>query len=89
MPKAEVISKGMIDRIGFKDSVFDYTYKNIPQKNKIYFKNHEQGIKYILKILDQEKISAVGHRVVHGGEIFKSSVKINEKVIKEIINNSK
>src|SRR3989339_496071 len=36
MPKAEVISKGMIDRIGFKDSVFDYTYKNIPQKNKKY-----------------------------------------------------
>ncbi|MFH1542033.1 MAG: acetate kinase [bacterium] len=44
--------------------------------------DHKTALKAILK--DLPKISAVGHRVVHGGEKFKKSVLITDKVLKAI-----
>jgi len=68
----EPLTSGLIERIGEKNS-------------KI--KNHKQGIKIMLKQLLKTKkiksikeIKAVGHRVVHGGELSKSCI-INKKVI--------
>jgi acetate kinase len=55
--------------------------------------DHKMAIEYVLSILlsknhgvikDKSEISAVGHRVVHGGETFSSSVLITSDVIKEI-----
>jgi acetate kinase len=55
--------------------------------------DHKVAIEYVLSILlsknhgvikDKNEISAVGHRVVHGGESFSSSVLITSDVIKEI-----
>jgi acetate kinase len=55
--------------------------------------DHKVAIEYVLSILlsknhgvinDKSEISAVGHRVVHGGEVFKASVLISSEVIKEI-----
>lgn len=69
------LHEGMIDRIGFPDSV----------------KNYDQALKKALKELIEKKhiksldeIKAVGHRVVHGGEKYKDPVKITPAVIKEI-----
>lgn len=45
-------------------------------------KDHYSGLKLILEKI--EKVSAVGHRVVHGAEAFKQPVVINEKVIRGI-----
>ncbi|MCP5505023.1 MAG: acetate kinase [Chlamydiales bacterium] len=38
----------------------------------------------ILKLFEHEKIIAVGHRVVHGGETFTKSIKIDEEVLNKI-----
>ncbi len=53
--------------------------------------DHYEALKRIEKILNEKNIlknfdqlSAVGHRVVHGGEKFKKSTLIDEKVIKDI-----
>jgi acetate kinase len=55
--------------------------------------DHKVAIEYVLSILlsknhgvitDKSEISAVGHRVVHGGEVFSKSVLITSEVIKEI-----
>ena len=66
------LTQGLIERIGEKGS-------------KI--KNHKQGIKIMLQQLTESKkikklseIKAVGHRVVHGGELSKSCL-INKKII--------
>src|SRR3989339_1602599 len=78
MPSDIVLSKGLIDKIGLKGA-------------KI--KNHEDGIKFLFnKLVDKKygsiknlkEIKAVGHRVVHGGEKFKSSILIDDKLINEI-----
>ena len=55
---------------------------------------HQEGIEFILSVLtdatygcikDYKEIDAVGHRVVHGGEEFASSVLINQDVINKVI----
>jgi acetate kinase len=91
---AELLAKGMLERVGLKDSEF----KHQPKGKEAYMliqdvKNHEIGINLILKaLLDPEHgviesvndIIAVGHRVAHGGENFSTSVLINDEVKKNI-----
>lgn len=89
-----VIAKGLCERIGIEGSML--TYKpNKGDKVEIQkpMPNHEVAIQMVLDILvdkdvgviaDMSEIAAVGHRVVHGGEKFASSVVINDEVIKAI-----
>lgn len=89
-----VIAKGLCERIGIEGSML--TYKpNKGEKVEIQkpMPNHEVAIQMVLDILvdkdvgviaDMSEIAAVGHRVVHGGEKFASSVVINDEVIKAI-----
>lgn len=88
----EVSASGLCERIGLDGSV---TYKANGEKyeEEIALPNHEVAIKKVLDLLLDSKIgvlkslteiNAVGHRLVHGGEKFSSSVVITEEVIKEI-----
>lgn len=87
-----VSASGLCERIGLDGSV---TYKANGEKyeKEIALPDHEVAIKTVLELLlDKEigvldslsEINAVGHRLVHGGEKFASSVVINEDVIKTI-----
>ncbi len=69
----DLIQKGKKERIGLEGGL----------------KNHTEAIEKILKELAEQKITkkdikAIGHRVVHGGEKYSSSVLINEKVINQL-----
>ncbi len=88
------VAKGLAERIGIKGSRIKYQR---PDKPEVHFEgdilDHQMAIEYVLGILksdkygvitDLDEISAVGHRVVHGGEKFKESVLITDEVIKEI-----
>ncbi len=87
----EVLAKGIVERIGEEISFFTFKSEKIKKQNiKISVENHTQGIKLISdSLLDskfgviksKDDIDAVGHRLVHGGEEFSGSVKINEKVL--------
>lgn len=89
-----VIAKGLCERIGIEGSMLTYKPNN-GSKVEIQkpMPNHEVAIQMVLDILvdkevgviaDMSEIAAVGHRVVHGGEKFASSVVINDEVIKAI-----
>jgi acetate kinase len=91
MEKKEVIAQGIIEKIGMKGSFLKVT---LPNGEKVVLEGeileHRAGIEYILGVLLSEKygciqsleeIDAVGHRVVHGGERFNTSVLITEEVI--------
>lgn len=91
MESKEVIAQGGIEKIGMKGSFLKLT---LPDGNKVMLEGeileHRAGIEYILGVLLSEKygciktleeIKAVGHRVVHGGERFNSSVLITDEVI--------
>lgn len=47
-------------------------------------KNHEEAMRSVLKILKDQKIDKVGHRVVHGGEKFTKPTKINFLTIRQL-----
>ncbi len=93
MDNEKVIAKGLLERIGIDGSRLKH------KKNEEKFviekdvKNHKEGLEMIVRTMTDEKtgviknlseIDAVGHRVVHGGERFASSVRINDEVIQEI-----
>ncbi|MGL5978134.1 MAG: acetate/propionate family kinase [Erysipelotrichaceae bacterium] len=85
--QAEIL-EGSIDRIGLADSNFSYTYDVHKIKEVLTIKDHEQAILTLLQTLVQEKIvqdlqeiKCVGHRVAHGGELFKTSAIMNETTL--------
>ena len=87
----QVLAKGLCERIGIDGK---FTYK-APGKDTIdavdvAMPTHSEAIQAVLNALvDKDngviasmgEIDAVGHRVVHGGETFASSVKIDDKVM--------
>ncbi len=89
--KYEVLAKGLAERIGIDGSKIKIKYAN-GDKNEVVIDlpNHEVALREVFKLLlngaisNMDEISAVGHRVVHGGEIFKNSVVINDKVLEQI-----
>lgn len=85
-------ASGNCERIG-QDGMVTYKVDGDKQKFEADLPNHGVAIKLVLDLLvDKERgvissldeIHAVGHRMVHGGEKFSSSVVINEEVIKQI-----
>lgn len=97
MESKEVVAQGGIEKIGMKGSFLKLT---LPDDRKVMLEGeileHRAGIEYILGVLlskeygcitSLEEIDAVGHRVVHGGERFNSSVLITDEVI-EMLNES-
>lgn len=47
-------------------------------------KNHEQALKNVLVRLPIKNVCAIGHRIVHGGNIFTKTTKITPAVLKKI-----
>jgi acetate kinase len=91
MPNEEVITKGLIERIGLSDSVFNITVNGEKQTEITDIPNHEVAVELLLSKLTSlgiikslEEIEGVGHRVVHGGEEFQDSVLINDEIIEKI-----
>lgn len=89
-----LLCKGLIERIGNENSML--THKNFAGAEKslqVPIENHKEAFDYLVKTLvDSEagvisninEIGAVGHRIVHGGEKFSSSVIIDGDVLDEI-----
>lgn len=93
MPAGSIAAKGMVERIGQADAQLHYSANSHPICQTIQAADHQQAMKAILAILtdaqagavkDAAEIQAVGHRVVHGGEEFTGSVKIDDAVLKSI-----
>ncbi|WP_170007927.1 acetate kinase [Bacillus fonticola] len=91
MPEETVVTKGLVERIGLPDSIFSISVKGENQKEIIDIPNHASAVKMLLSKLTElriieslDEIEGIGHRVVHGGEIFSESVLITDEVIAEI-----
>ncbi len=91
MPSEEVITKGLVERIGMNDSIFTITVNGEKQKETLDIPDHNVAVEMLLnkltdlKIIESlNEIEGVGHRVVHGGEEFADSVLITEEVLQKI-----
>ena len=93
MEDGSVLTSGKYERIGESEAFLTHKAqgKKVVIKKAAY--NHKEAIEFVLeqftnpeyKVIDSlDEIDAIGHRVVHGGEIFKESAVIDEKVMNEI-----
>ncbi|MBP5677716.1 MAG: acetate kinase [Bacteroidales bacterium] len=90
---AQVMAKGLLERIGLDMGEFTHKWNGQKHYEQKPIPNHTEGIKIVLKALtdpeigvikDLKEIGAVGNRVAHGGEIFKDSCLVTDKVIEQI-----
>lgn len=92
MPGAEVLAKGLVERIGEPTSRLVHSCGDDSTTLEEAVPNHEAAMELILRVLvqpggaieDLSEIEAVGHRVVHGGEEFTGSVIIDDRVLASI-----
>ncbi len=90
----EVLAKGLCERIGLEGARLVYQPKGGEKEiTNADMPNHKKAVELVLSALvntntgvirDLADVSAVGHRIVHGGEKFAGSVLITDEVIKTI-----
>ncbi|MBU5590852.1 acetate kinase [Clostridium sp. MSJ-4] len=94
MANEMALAKGLVERIGIEGSILT---QKVEGRDKYVVKetmnDHNDAIRIVLDALvdkengvikNMEEISAVGHRVVHGGEKYSKSVIIDDEVMKEL-----
>ena len=91
--REETLVQGIVEKIGEEHSIFRQRVQGRKVERRVKVRNHKDGLRLILDSLknpskgvirDQSEISAVGHRVVHGGSDFVESTVIDDKVIETI-----
>lgn len=94
MATEDCMVQGLVERIGIEGSILT---QKVEGKDKYVInsdiKDHKEAIRLVLEALvdpvhgvikSMDEISAVGHRVVHGGEKYSDSVLIDDEVLKSI-----
>ena len=90
---SERLIKGNFERIGGMKSTLRINVRGNKEQIAHIARDFDEAIEFVLEVLlkpeynlikSLDEIQAVGHRIVHGGEMFSQSVLIDEKVIKEI-----
>ena len=91
MDENRSIASGIIEQIGENDSYAKIEYDGQKIEKREYIKDHNSGLTLMNMLLIEsctikslDELSAIGHRVVHGGEKFSKPVIINEEVLNEI-----
>ncbi|MCQ2520326.1 MAG: acetate kinase [Lachnospiraceae bacterium] len=90
----EVMAKGLCERIGIENSQITYQPKDGDKDiTLVDMPDHTKAVEMVIKKLTDpeigvvsslDEIDAVGHRIVHGGEKFATSVIIDDEVMKAI-----
>ena len=89
--KYEVVAKGLAERIGIDGSKVSIKYADGSKKEVVNpLPTHNEALQEVFNLLlngalaDLNEITAVGHRIVHGGEVYANSVVIDENVVKTV-----
>ena len=91
MPSEEVITSGLVERIGQEVGNFVIKVNGEKIQTQTPIPDHQVAVDLLLNALvdhhiveSLEEIDAVGHRVVHGGEDFDDSVVVDEEAVKKV-----
>ncbi len=91
MDDRSVLAAGLVERIGEEEGRIKHEIAgNAPEVNLVAIPDHQAGLNMVVQrllkgiIASPNEITAVGHRVVHGGEKFSAPTIINEEVINVI-----
>lgn len=96
MPERKELVNGIVERIGMEGSSCILKFNNQITREHSEVNNHADAITLMIKALlknrfidSVDEIRGIGHRVLHGGEIYSESVVIDEEVIENIKNTIK
>jgi len=96
MPEEDVLSSGLIENIGDKQKKAVFSHKNLSQekiKTETDCKNHSQAVGLVFDAIvaktdgplkNLKEISAIGHRVVHGKDIFAEPAVVSDESLAEM-----
>lgn len=96
MPEEDVLSSGLIENIGDKQKKAVFSHKNLSQekiKTETDCKNHRQAVGLVFDAIvaktdgplkNLKEISAIGHRVVHGKDIFREPAVVSDQSLAEM-----
>ncbi len=93
MDNNERMAKGNFERIGGMKTTLKLNVGGKKEELLHIARDFDEAIEFVLEVLQKpeyelikslDEIGAIGHRIVHGGEMFSQSVLIDDKVIEEI-----
>ncbi len=91
MPNEEVLTVGLVERIGLDKGVFTILVNGEKVKETIDIPDHAVAVRMLLDKLSDygivtslNEIEGIGHRIVHGGEMFNDSVLITDEILGKI-----
>lgn len=91
MDNEDVITSGVIERIGMEDAIFTIKYNGEKDVRTLAIPTHKEAVHLLLDTLMKkqivsslDEIKGVGHRVVQGGSYFKESAIIDDDVVNKI-----
>ena len=96
MPSEEVMASGLVERIGLENAMLHYKVGENSITEELQVKDHAVALQAITAhlmdpetgvIRNKDEIAAVGHRVVHGGNVFSRTIAINAEVKEKIREN--
>lgn len=92
MPSEKMLAVGLVERVGKDDAIFTIKYGEGQKFNVVTpLHSHKEAVELALeKLIDLgviqsfDEIAGVGHRVLHGKELYADSVVIDDEVMKNI-----
>lgn len=94
MKTEEVLAKGLVERVGMPGSGIKYTKEGMDTLARVIdFPTHKEAVQYVLNLLIDstygviksfDEISAVGHRIVHGGEYLIEATIVTPEVVSNL-----
>ncbi|RYL90973.1 acetate/propionate family kinase [Sporolactobacillus sp. THM19-2] len=91
MPSEHLILSGAYERLGNPNAAFRMNFKNFRASGALAVTSHEKAVDHLLNLLlnlhvvhSLDEIRGVGHRIAHGGEIFKHPVRVDQYVLQTI-----
>lgn len=91
MPAQNTIASGLFEKIGIAGSCYTIKYNGEKYSNEVTMPDHSVAVRILLeelinlKIINSlNEIEGVGHRIVHGGQEFTSSVVLDDEILNRI-----
>jgi len=93
MDNEQLIAKGLCERIGVDGAITHTVVDGAKIQKEVPFPTHKEAFMEVIKVMTEgegkviesmKDIAAIGHRVLHGSEIYKESTLVDDKVIDTI-----
>ena len=91
LPEQIEIANGLFEKIGIEGSLYTVKYNGEKIVKEVSLEDHSVAVKLLMEelidlniISSFDEIDGVGHRLVHGGDMYSESIVLNEETLKNV-----